>query len=233
MSEVIKKFDNADDVTAAGVGAAADAITNFVQELNTTNIGQGIASAAEALARDGIVKSGAAIVGSALSEAFGQLTIDKGGVNKGGVDKGGVDKGGVDKGGVDKGGINKGGDSNSADNAEGRLNNLENFKEKIQFFDNTSDGIHKLNTGDQLVRAGNTEILLLPKGGSITVGRNGIDVSAGQQVNIQTEKGRTTLTYPNGDNVQIQNGRIVQVSRGNLTAMATPPKVIRSDWLNK
>lgn len=103
----------------------------------------------------------------------------------------------------------------------------KNFKD-WELFDANKEGITKLITGDKLVRAGGTEVLITPNGGVVTVTKDGtIEVDSKEPVKISTRDKVTTLTYPNGDSIEVKDGAISRVSRnGNVSESASKLKLL-------
>lgn len=96
------------------------------------------------------------------------------------------------------------------------------------FFEVKEGTTIKLSTGDKLITMNGGQVLVAKDGSTVTVNKDGsIDVDSKETVKFKNEGGKTTLTYPNGDAIEIKNNAINSVSRDGRIAEAADPK-----WLN-
>lgn len=97
---------------------------------------------------------------------------------------------------------------------------------------NPTEGKTKLSTGDTFIRAGNTEVLVDPKGGTLVVNSDGtFDLDSKGVSRIKHEPSGTTIEYSNGDKVRIENGRIASVERsGQMAVMMNKQAEQKGPW---
>lgn len=90
-------------------------------------------------------------------------------------------------------------------------NVAEGHKEK------KSDVVQDLATGDTLIKDGKTQHLFMPNGDRLKVNPDGsFDLKTKEKVNVKTEKGVTTITYPNGESIELDQQGIRGIQRGNI-----------------